>query len=137
MTKNAKFLHLFILSVIIIFGVATIISGGNTLFTSAGLQAKGHVVPLVLKFNFIAGFFYILVAIFAQKCESYAKILSIIIASLNFLVFMYLFYFIYNDGQYESRTVIAMSFRTIFWVAIAIYFGRRPQMPKCSIQRKN
>ena len=46
--------------VAVLFGVATIVSGGTVLFGDTGTRAAaGAVVPFVLWFNFLAGFAYV------------------------------------------------------------------------------
>lgn len=46
--------------VAVVFGLATVISGGRALFGGADM---GAVVPFVLWFNFVAGFAYLLAGI--------------------------------------------------------------------------
>lgn len=107
---------------ILIFGFATIISGGKALFTDIGLKTRGNILPLVLWFNFIAGFLYILTGVLTFRLISCAKKLSILLAITNVGVLIYLLNHIYQGGLYETRTLIAMSFRTIFWILLAVYF---------------
>ena len=49
--------------VFLIFGLMTILSGGRSLFTENGIATRGNIVPLVLWFNFFAGFFYLVASI--------------------------------------------------------------------------
>lgn len=109
---------------IFIFGSMTVISGGKALFTESGIATRGNIVPLVLWFNFIAGFFYILAALSTLRLKACIKKLSIALAALNALVFLYLLGHIFQGGLYENKTLIAMSFRTAFWIFFAIYFNK-------------
>ena len=48
-------------TVAVVFGVSTIISGGRALFGgTAAREAMGNAVPFVLWFNFAMGFLYII-----------------------------------------------------------------------------
>lgn len=107
-----------------IFGVMTIISGGRSLFTETGVTSRGNIVPLVLWFNFIAGFLYLMAGMSTFRLRACVKKLSVALAVLNSIVLLYLAIYIYQGGLYENRTVVAMSFRTIFWIFFAIYFYR-------------
>jgi len=111
-----------IMIVALAFGMLTIKSGGAVLFIDGpARQAAGNYVPFVLWFNFLAGFAYLLagVGLFMQK--SWAPLLSILIAAATIVVFALLGLHILNDGAYETRTVLAMSLRTIVWVSIATF----------------
>lgn len=110
--------------VFFVFGIMTIISGGRSLFTDIGLSTRGNIVPLVLWFNFIAGFFYVIAGASLFKLKPCVKRLSFVLAILNAIVLVYLVNHIYQGGLYEKKTVLAMSFRTIFWVTSAVYFHR-------------
>ena len=120
--KTNKTIVIWVITIVAIaFGLATIKAGGMTLFVDgADRQAAGNYVPFVLWFNFSAGFIYVVagVGLFMQK--SWAAWLSIFLASSTAIVFTLLGLHILNDGLYETRTVIAMSLRTIVWIVIAI-----------------
>ena len=47
----------------IVFGIMTVVSGGRSLFTEEGIATRGNIVPIVLWFNFMAGFFYLLAGV--------------------------------------------------------------------------
>ncbi len=110
--------------VFLVFGVMTIMSGGRALFTEVGVSTRGNIVPLVLWFNFIAGFFYIIAGISTFKLKACVKKLSVLLAILNILVWLYLVNHIYQGGLYENKTLVAMTFRTVFWISFAIYFHK-------------
>ena len=110
----------------LVFGMLTIKSGGSVLFIDgAARQAAGDYVPFVLWFNFLAGFAYLLagVGLFMQK--SWAPALSIFIAVATAIVFALFGLHLLNGGAYETRTVAAMSLRTIVWVSIAVFSYRK------------
>lgn len=114
-----------IASLFFIFGAMTILAGGRSLFTEVGIATRGNIVPLVLWFNFIAGFFYLLagVAVILKK-QSLIKIVSSSLAVLSVIVLLYLLNHINGGGLYEVKTLIAMSFRASFWGIFAIYFHK-------------
>lgn len=114
--KNKNLISL----ILSLFGLMTIISGATALFTDVGHETRGNIVPLVLWFNFISGFFYILVGFIVYQSKPYVQRLSVLMMSLNIGVLVYLFYHIFQGGLYETRTLIAMSFRTIFWIFITL-----------------
>ncbi|MCO5113520.1 MAG: hypothetical protein M9899_05035 [Bdellovibrionaceae bacterium] len=103
------------------FGVMTIKSGGFALF--GGVEGKdfaGRYVPFVLWFNFIAGFFYVISGIGIILKTKWALKSSIILAALTLLVFLAFGIHIFLGNPYETRTIGAMSIRTIFWIFISV-----------------
>jgi hypothetical protein len=117
-------IHIFIALVFLIFGTLTIFSGGRALFSEIGINTRGNIVPVVLWFNFIAGFFYLISSFLIFKLIPLVKQLSITIAILNVIIFSYLIYHIFDGGLFENKTVFAMGFRTVFWLIFAIYFHK-------------
>lgn len=111
-----------IMSIIaILFGLVTLKSGGMVLFTSGEAHlAAGNYVPFVLWFNFIAGFFYITAGSGLWFQRIWATNLALIIALLTIFFFVALGLHIYSGGAYETRTVGAMSMRSIIWSGIAL-----------------
>ncbi len=104
----------------ILFGLMTIKSGSAVLFTDGDARAAaGDYVGFVLWFNFVAGFFYIIAGIGLWIKQQWATKLAIAIASLTILVFAAFGVHILMDGNYEIRTVIAMTLRSVIWIAIA------------------
>ncbi len=104
----------------VLFGIATIKEGGTVLFTEAGKQGAGNYVPFVLWFNFIAGFAYVLAGISLFRLKSCVKKLSAVIAVSTVIIFISFGIHILNGGAYETRTVVAMTIRSIVWIIIAI-----------------
>lgn len=104
----------------ILFGLTTIVEGGRTLFTETGIRAAGDIIPSVLWFNFIAGFFYVLAGIGIYKRKFCAKIISTAIALSSLVILVFLIVQITQGHPYEKRTLIAMQLRTYIWIAIAL-----------------
>ncbi len=104
----------------VVFGAMTIKSGGSVLFIDDEARlAAGNYVDFVLWFNFSAGFFYIATGIGIWLEKAWAPMAAVTIAVLTFLVFGAFGVHILNGGEYEQRTVIAMSLRTLLWTVIA------------------
>ena len=105
----------------ILFGLLTIKAGGSVLFVDgpARLEA-GHYMPFVVWFNFLAGFFYVIAGIGLWKGRPWAAWLATAIVITTLLVFVAFGVHVYAGRAYEHRTVMAMSLRTLVWVAITM-----------------
>lgn len=109
--------HSIAAGVAVVFGLATVVSGGRALFGGADM---GATVPFVLWFNFVAGFAYLLAGSGLWRGATWAPALSVMIAAATAVVFVFFFWHIWRGGAYESRTMAAMTLRLGIWVAIAI-----------------
>lgn len=106
----------------VLFGAMTIKEAGSVLFWSGTARtAAGNFVPFVLWFNFLAGFFYILAGIGLFIRRRWAAKLAKVIAALTVLVFIAFVVHIVTNGAFEKRTVIAMTMRSVIWIAIASF----------------
>jgi len=101
-------------------GVLTIIVGGKTLFNPADRAAAGHIVPFVLWFNFIAGFAYVAAGLGILLWKPVGAQVSAAIAVATVAVFGAFGVHVLAGGAFEARTVGAMTFRSVVWIAIAI-----------------
>lgn len=110
-----------IISVIAIaFGLLTLKEGGTVLFGSeAARNAAGHYVPFVLWFNFLAGFAYVFAGAGLWWRQRWAAWLAIGIAAATLLVFAAFAIHIASGGAWEQRSMVAMSLRSLVWIAIA------------------
>jgi hypothetical protein len=104
--------------VAVLFGAATVASGANVLF-GGGAAAAGSYVPFVVWFNFLAGFLYIAAGIGLWLHRRWAARLALALAVLTALVFGALGLHIVGGGAFETRTVAAMTLRTLVWAGIA------------------
>lgn len=103
-----------------IFGLLTLISGGQALFLGPERGVDmGQVVTPVLAFNFLAGFAYVAAGIGIWKGQRWAARLAAALAAMTIIMFTYLGVHILSGGAFELRTVIAMGFRTAFWAMVA------------------
>ncbi len=123
----------------IIFGIMTIISGGKVLTNEEAEIAAGHYVGFVVWFNTIMGFMYVStgIGLYGQKRWSFKHAIFITVATL--LVFAAFGMHILNGGAYEVRTVFAMTFRLIVWVAISMvaYFKLAVSSEKMTLRRSH
>ncbi|MBE9503516.1 MAG: hypothetical protein IME96_05015 [Proteobacteria bacterium] len=125
--KSEKNTVIWILTFIaVIFGLLTIKSGGMVLFGGSSFQkAAGNYVPFVLWFNFIAGFIYLLAGTGIWMRQAWSVWLSLLIAIATIIVFVILGLHIFEGGKYETRTVAAMSLRSLVWLSIFIFSYRK------------
>ncbi|MDI1251009.1 MAG: hypothetical protein PSV13_19260 [Lacunisphaera sp.] len=115
----------------VVFGLVTIVSGGRALFGSTEVRAEmGHTVPFVLWFNFLAGFLYVFAGAGLLWDKRWAAHLSLLLAISTLAVFAAFGIHVFGGGAYETRTLGAMSLRSLFWVAVAVvsFSARMPQI---------
>lgn len=118
-TKPA--LRYILAAVALVFGVATIKAGGDVLFFSAQARsAAGNYVPFVLWANFIGGFLYVIAGLLIFLNSTQALRFSAFIAAMTVAVLVALLIHIAVGGAYEARTLAAMVFRSVIWVAIVL-----------------
>ena len=110
----------------VVFGLMTLKEGGAVLFGSGEARtAAGNYVPFVLWFNFVAGFAYVVAGVGIWLQRRWAAGLALVIAAATALVFAAFGVHVLAGGDYELRTVVAMSLRTLVWTAIALIARRR------------
>lgn len=113
-------------AIAILFGIVTIKAGGTVLFgDDAARLSAGDYIPLILAFNFSAGFVYVVAGAGLMAMKRWAAVLAGVIAVATLFMFVGLGIHIYIGGDYEMRTVYAMSFRSAVWVAIFAVAYRR------------
>jgi len=103
-----------------VFGLLTIVSGGNALFGGAAARAAvGNAVPFVLWFNFAAGFAYVAAGAGLLFRRRWGLWLSVAILVATAFVFVAFGVHVQREGLYETRTVGAMILRICVWAVIA------------------
>jgi len=119
-------------AIAILFGLATIMSGGRALFGGpAAREAVGAAVGFVLWFNFVAGFAYVLAGLGLVIRQRWAARLAMLIAASTLAVFAAFGVHVALGGAFEMRTVAAMTLRSALWIAIAALGWQqgRPRVP--------
>jgi hypothetical protein len=107
--------------VAVAFGILTIIVGGKTLFGGpVERAAAGNIVPFVLWFNFVAGFAYVIAGLGLFLWKRWAAPLSAAIAMATIFVFVAFGVHILLGGAFETRTIAAMTIRSLVWIVIAV-----------------
>jgi hypothetical protein len=107
------------------FGLVTLVEGGHVLFGGPDARAAaGNVVEFVLLFNFAAGGLYVLAGLATLSGRRAAVWLARALAAASLVVFCALCLHVQRGGAFEPRTVVAMTIRTLFWVAQAIVLAR-------------
>ena len=105
----------------IVFGAATVLSGGRALFGSEEVRAGlGNTVPFVLWFNFLAGFVYLIAGAGLMLRRRWAVSLSYLLAVASIFVFAAFGLHALDGGAFESRTAGALTLRALFWIAVTI-----------------
>lgn len=105
----------------VVFGLATLVEGGHVLFGGPEARAEaGDVVPFVLMFNFGAAFAYIVTGLATLAARPWAVWLARALAAATVLVFAAFGVHVLVGGAFEARTAVAMSIRSLFWVAQAV-----------------
>ncbi len=118
-----------LLIIAVLFGLMTIKSGGNVLFVDGqARQAAGNYVDFVLWFNFVAGFFYVATGIGIYLEKAWTTSVAVSLALLTLLAFCAFGIHIFNGGEYEARTVYAMTLRSLVWIVIAAILWRRARL---------
>lgn len=108
-----------------VFGIMTIFSGGSVLFgPSEAREAAGNYVGLVLWFNFLAGWFYVLAAIGLWLGRYWAVRLAALIAIATSLIALGFLGMVLSGSAYEMRTVLALTLRISVWAVVAILARR-------------
>jgi len=105
----------------IVFGIVTVLTGGRALFGSLGSRADfGNAVPFVLRFNFLAGFVYIVAGGGLLLRRRWAVYTSLFVAVSTILVFVAFGVHVIGGGGFERRTIGAMAIRSLFWIVVTI-----------------
>jgi hypothetical protein len=125
--RQQRGLRVWVISLVAVgFGLLTIKEGGTILFgDEAARSAAGNYVPFVLWFNFVAGFAYVIAGAGLWMQQRWGAWLALVIAATTALTFVAFGAHVASGGIYEQRTVIAMSLRTLVWVAIAVIAWHR------------
>lgn len=102
-----------------VFGVMTVVSGGTVLFGGDQLsRLAGNVVSFVLWFNFLAGFAYVMTGIGLLFARGWARWMAIAILIGTAIVLCAFLVYVSQGGPHETRTLVALIFRTGFWAIV-------------------
>ena len=118
--KSGKSMAVWVLTTIaVLFGLLTILSGGQVLFGGSSSQkSAGNYVLFVVWFNFLAGFAYMAAGAGIWLRQRWAVWFSLLIAITTIIVFGIFGLYILEGGVFEKRTVGAMGLRLLVWISI-------------------
>ena len=117
---NPKLLKMFSI-IAVVFGMASIFSGGTALFGPEKAQIlAGDVVPFVVWFNFLGSGVYIVAGIGLYQRFEWAATLAMVITIATVIIFIAMAFYIFTGAAFEARTIGAMTFRTALWAFITI-----------------
>jgi uncharacterized membrane protein (DUF2068 family) len=78
----------------------------------------------VVWFNFLAGFVYLVAGAGIWMRKHWAVWLSLLIFIATIIIFAIFGLHILRGGEYDTRTVAAMSLRSLVWISIYLFFYR-------------
>lgn len=103
------------------FGALTLQEGGGVLFgPGATRAAAGDYVPFVLWSNFLMGFAYVAAGLGLLLRQSWGVRLAALILAITLATFVAFAIHIALGGAHETRTLVAMSLRTLVWGVILL-----------------
>lgn len=103
-------------AIAVVFGLLTILSGGRALFGATDMCA---IFGFVLAVNFLAGFAYVLAGGGLWQGRDWAPGLSFAILAATLIVFAACGWHVLSGGPWETRTLGAMTLRSLVWMVIA------------------
>ena len=110
----------------ILFGLLTLKSGGAVIFIDGPARvAAGNYLPFVVWFNFLTGFAYIIAGVGIWLNTAWARPLALLILIATLVAFAILGVAIINGSAYESRTIAAMSLRSVVWALISVFLYKK------------
>jgi hypothetical protein len=106
----------------IIFGLASVVSGGTVLFGPAeAREAAGSIVPFVVWFNFALGAVYMVAGVGVFLTRQWGRTLGMVIAAAIALVLAAFLWHALSGGAWEPRTLGAMIVRLAFWLLVVAF----------------
>ncbi len=119
-TTQQRGIAIWLISLVAVgFGIMTLKGGGAVLFGGEAARiAAGNYVPSLLWFNFLSGFVYIAAGVGLWLQQRWALWLSMALVSAIAVAFAAFGMYVLSGGEYEQRTVVAMSARLVVWIVI-------------------
>jgi hypothetical protein len=117
---------LILAAVAIVFGIASVVSGGSVLFgPPAARAAAGAVVPYVVWFNFLSGFVYVVAGVGLIRWQRWGGVLALLLAVAVMVTSALFASHVAMGGPYEMRTAGALLLRAALWTSIAFLACRQ------------
>lgn len=126
-STNKRSIGLWAVAIIaILFGLVTLKSGGSVLFIDGpDRAAAGDYIPFIVWFNFLSGFAYIIAGIGLILQKTWAARLAILILLSALIAFAIFGVMIIQGVAFETRTVAAMTLRSVLWAIISFVAYRQ------------
>ncbi|HUX52807.1 MAG TPA: hypothetical protein VMV56_00190 [Williamwhitmania sp.] len=103
------------------FGLLTLFLSSSVIFDLFGIRAnEGNYVLLVVWANFLCSILYIIAAYGFIRAKKWTTLILGISATALIMAFIGLFIHIYSGGLYETKTIGAMTFRTVLTITFMI-----------------
>ena len=103
-----------------LLGVATLFMSTSVIFNLFGIREKeGNYVLFVVIANFICALLYLVAAYGFFTRQKWTTIILYISVAILIITFIGLGIFIYSGGIYETKTIAAMTFRTLLTIGFA------------------
>ena len=113
------------IAILVIFGLLTVFMGGSVLFDLFEIREKeGNYVPFVVAANFVCGFLYLIAAFGILTQKLWAKTPLIIAFIILIVTFIGLGFHINSGKIYETKTVTAMTFRTLLTMTFILTYPK-------------
>ena len=110
----------------LVFGLATLFSGGNVLFgPEEARQQAGAYLPWVVWFNFLMGFVYLAAGAGLWGGRRWGALLAAGITAATLLALAGFLVQVSQGVPYEMRTLAALPFRAAVWAVIALLAWRK------------
>lgn len=104
----------------VVLGLLTLVAGGRVILgVPAAVANAGDYVPFVLWFTFLAGFVYVAAGVGLGLGRRWGARLALRLAAATILVFAAFGVHVARGGAFETRTVVALTFRSALWCALA------------------
>ncbi len=120
-----KYIRYISIPILMAFGLLTLFLSSSVIFDCFGIRAKeGHYVLFVVWANFFASLLYLSAAFAFLKKRKWTMHLLLLAALILISAFIALQIYIANGGIHESKTVLALIFRsslTLLFAASAYF----------------
>ncbi len=109
----------------VVFGIMTLVSGGNVIFgPEIAREQAGDYVPIIVTLIFASGFLYIVAGAGIWMGRDWAYKASLLITLATVFIALIFVGHIISGGDFEMRTVGALTLRTAIWLGISFALFR-------------
>lgn len=128
-----KTLRYFATIVLTLFGLVTLFMSASVIFDLFGIREKqGDFVLFVVWANLVCSILYLIAAYGILTLKKWPPTLMLVAATLLVIAFLGLLYHINHGGAYETKTIGALIFRSVFtviFIVLAHYIVKNKRLP--------